>query len=222
MVVGDELLSLQAAQVVLGGRVVLSDISCAVHTNDTIHVRGDNGAGKTTLLLALAGLLPLARGQRRVRGEVNHHIVPSVVQVAFQEANALPGHLSVRDVMREPLHASWAAVPSNIADDGAALLHAFGVPTHMLDASVRSLSGGERQRVVVARACMLQPQVMLLDEPLRGADVLTARVLVEQVRALPWLQASLWVHHGEAKWLQPTSTWHLSDGKLVQPPASAT
>ena len=143
---------------------------------------GPNGAGKSTLLLCLAGLLPPAQGQLVFEGQ------------ALKTPRDLAAYRRrVTLVFQEPLLLD-TSVEENI---GAGLrLRGMGKPLrrrrvlesaerfgigHLLGRPARELSGGEAQRTSLARACALEPQVLLLDEPFSSLDPPTREALIRDL-----------------------------------------
>jgi heme exporter protein A len=145
--------SLHDATVVLDDRLILSAVSVAVGPGLTL-VRGPNGSGKTTLLRALAGLVPLARGDRRSSGEflyIGHR--PMLLR-----------GLTARENLE--FFARFRGGDTR-AIDGA--LRAWGVGDEM-DRPVERLSAGERRRAALARVDSERVPVLLLDEPFADLD----------------------------------------------------
>ncbi len=142
---------------------------------ETVAVVGDNGVGKTTLLRVVAGLQPLVAG-RVVLGENvvddpagGRFIGPQNRDVAllFQDALLFP-QLSVLDNVAFGLRRR--GVEAAVARDAAlGALQRFGV-SELSERSVDTLSGGQAQRVALARALVVDPRVILLDEPFSSLD----------------------------------------------------
>jgi molybdate transport system ATP-binding protein len=143
---------------------------------------GPSGSGKTTLLRCVAGLEPTVRGTISVRGErwqEDKFFLPAhkrPVGYVFQEASLFP-HLSVAGNLRYGLRRS-ATSRIDLLDRAVELA---GIAT-LLERRPESLSGGERQRVAIARALCVDPQVLLMDEPLSGLD------LARKSEILPYLE----------------------------------
>ncbi len=156
--------SLHDATVVLDDRVILRSASVSVEPGLTL-VRGPNGSGKTTLLRALAGLVPLARGDRRVAGAILYI-----------------GHrpMLLRGLTaRENLEFFVRFRGGDTRDiDGA--LRAWGVGEDM-DRPVERLSAGERRRAALARVDTERVPVLLLDEPFADLDDTGVRRLRETI-----------------------------------------
>jgi thiamine transport system ATP-binding protein len=132
-------------------------------------VVGPSGAGKTTLLRAIAGLQPLLEGEiwlggRRLDSVPAHR---RRVAVVFQEPRLLP-HLDVADNVAFGLRAAGVPRPARRVR-AAELLDEVGL-AGFAHRRIQGLSGGEQQRVALARALCVQPDLLLLDEPLASVD----------------------------------------------------
>lgn len=159
----------------LGQVEVLHGIDLDLPAARWTSIVGPNGAGKSTLLKALAGLLPQARGEVRLRGDILF-TVPSRLRAQRlawlgQNEGATDDLLAYDVAMLGRLpHQPWLAPPS--AADHAAVERALRA-TQAWDWRARplgQLSGGERQRVLLARALAVEAQVLLMDEPLANLD----------------------------------------------------
>lgn len=172
-------LSVQNLSVDLGGRPVLVDADLETSRGELVGLIGPNGAGKTTLLRTILGLLPPSRGRVLVEGrptKPGRSVIGYVPQrhefawdfpisVAGVVATGLTGRLGL---FRRPGAPDWDAV--------AEALRRVRM-SELADRPVGQLSGGQRQRVLVARALVLRPSVLLLDEPFTGLDMPTQDLL---------------------------------------------
>jgi len=145
--------SLHDATVVLDDRVILRAVNVAVRPGLTL-VRGPNGSGKTTLLRVLAGLVPLARGDRRLVGDVLY----------IGHRPMLLRGLSARENLEFFVRFRGGDARGI---DGA--LRGWGIGEEM-DRPVERLSAGERRRAALARTETERVPLLLLDEPFADLD----------------------------------------------------
>ncbi len=138
-----------------GGRRALFDIDFAIERGEIVSVVGPNGSGKTSFLRALLGVVPPARGKiTRAKG-LRVGYVPQRLHID----PALP--LPVARFLSLPRRQSGA----DIAD----VLARVGVPD-VARQNMTTLSGGQFQRVLLARALLVKPDILMLDEPTAGLD----------------------------------------------------
>jgi ABC-2 type transport system ATP-binding protein len=165
--------------VFFGPKVALSELSCSFGPGVT-GLLGPNGAGKTTLMRAVTGLLPVAAGRVRVAGGDPRRDRKVQGRIALvPEDEAVPGALTPRQLTR------YRAALHGVADPTAPdrWLGVVG----LLDVADRTLEGfskGMRQRAKVAAALVTDPEVLVLDEPLNGADPLQRANLIALFRRL--------------------------------------
>ncbi len=144
---------------------------------------GHSGSGKTTLLRLIAGLQRVREGYLRVNGEIwqdGQRFLPThqrPLGYVFQEASLFP-HLNARRNLEYGMKRAGNAMSSAALQQAVDLL---GIG-HLLDRRPHQLSGGERQRVAIARALALNPQLLLMDEPLAALD------LKRKQEILPYLE----------------------------------
>jgi ABC-type Mn2+/Zn2+ transport system ATPase subunit len=174
------LIAFEHASLGYGRRAVLEDISFEVNPGDYLGLVGPNGAGKTTVLKALLGIhAPLSGTVRRTPG-LRFGYVPQREQLNYN----FP--LSVADValMGRPPHARWQRDAR--ARDREAVDHALAQVglTALERRQIRFLSGGERQRMLIARALVSEPTILVLDEPTNGMDLAATTQILALVRQL--------------------------------------
>jgi putative ABC transport system ATP-binding protein len=171
-----------------GRREVLTNITLDLQRGELVVIRGESGSGKTTLLAVLGGMLLPTSGEiwlegepvSRLRDHQRAEIRRAKVGYLFQDFGLIE-QMSALDNVLLPL------VPQGRANGARAralgLLERFGIGS-LARASVSALSGGERQRVALARARILEPAVLLLDEPTAHLDESRARTLMDDLIGL--------------------------------------
>jgi ABC-type sugar transport system ATPase subunit len=167
-----------------GGRETLQIDSLNVMRGETLAVVGPNGAGKSTLLLTLAKLIKPARGQIHFAGN------------PFSKLNSLEYRRKISFVFQAPLLLDMS-VEENVAlglkfrglakEDIQQRVHYWMKQLGIESLAKRragEISGGEAQRVSLARAFVLEPELLLLDEPFSALDPPTRASLLEELSAL--------------------------------------
>jgi len=150
-----------------GDIVAVDGVDFAVATGERFGFLGPNGAGKTTTMKMIYGLASVDEGELTVLGlDVRHRRreVKARLGVVPQEQN-LDRDLTVREIL--DVQALYHGVP---ADGRIDELLEFARLTERADASPRELSGGMRRRLMIARALVNRPQLVVLDEPTTGLD----------------------------------------------------
>jgi branched-chain amino acid transport system ATP-binding protein len=175
-----ELLALDAVTAGYGASVVLEEVSLSLAEGDSLALLGRNGVGKTTLLVTLMGLTRVHRGALRWRGNnlatlptyrraqsglgwvpQERYMWPSLTIEEHLTAVARPGHWTVAKV--------YELFPRLEERRGN-----FG----------NQLSGGEQQMLAIARALMVNPNLLLLDEPMEGLAPIIVQELMKVIRGL--------------------------------------
>ncbi|WP_330629396.1 metal ABC transporter ATP-binding protein [Thioclava sp. FTW29] len=167
----DSLLSAQNLGVKHGDDFVLHSVHFDIRPKEIVTVVGPNGSGKSTLIKALIGLETLATGRVQKAAGLVIGYVPQKLHIDA----TLP--LSVRRFLSLPKRVSDAAARAVLARVGVE-----GIESRPLS----GLSGGQLQRVLLARALLAKPDVLILDEPTQGLDqpgTAAFYLLIEEVRA---------------------------------------
>jgi ABC-2 type transport system ATP-binding protein len=178
-VVDDPVVEVEQVSVWFGPKVALSEVTCSFGAGIT-GLLGPNGAGKTTMMRAIAGMLPPNQGRVRVAGlDPRRHRDAHRVLAMVPEDEAVPESLTARQFAR------YTAALHGVTDRGApdAALAAVAL-TDVADRRLAGFSKGMRQRAKIAAALVSAPRVLVLDEPLNGADPVQRVALIELFRRL--------------------------------------
>ena len=173
----------------VGDKVLVSDISFEIDSHDVISLIGPNGAGKSTLAKLMLGLLTPSSGQIIKRDG----IIISYVPQKFSVPAILP--LQVKDLLAQT-HKKRLSPAQKSAIYDALTLHP------LLKNQVANLSGGEMQRVLLAKALLDKPDLLVLDEPMQGLDPEAQVSLYELIDSLPeFLRCAMLVVSHDLHWV---------------------
>ncbi|MFC0543350.1 ABC transporter ATP-binding protein [Kutzneria chonburiensis] len=176
----DSLITVEKVSKSFDGRPVLDEITLELKAGEIVALLGRSGSGKSTLLRTIAGLIPPTHGTVRYRGQELNGANPGTAMV-FQSFALMPW-LTVLDNVELGLAAQ--GVPAKPRRERAlAAIDLIGLDGFE-SAYPKELSGGMRQRVGFARALVLEPDVLLMDEPFSALDVLTAENLRNELMSL--------------------------------------
>jgi len=180
-------LDVREARVCYGAHCVLDRVSLSAAGGEFVALLGSSGCGKTTLLRAICGFVTLASGAISIGGRDITRLPPDKRNIAMVfQSYALWPHMTVAQNMAYGLklrRASRPEIAARIADLLTMLrLEGLG------ERKVTALSGGQRQRVALGRALAINPQILLLDEPLSNLD---ARIREEVRHEIKTLQQDL-------------------------------
>jgi zinc transport system ATP-binding protein len=181
-------LELTRGAVSLGGRPILREIDLAVRSGEVVAVLGANGSGKSTLVKAAVGLLPLAAGEVRLFGE------PLSTFEAWHRIGYVPQRSTITQgvpaTVREVVSAGRLArrrpfLPARAADRRAIdeALETVGLADRA-GQQVATLSGGQQQRVLMARTLAGNPELLVLDEPNAGVDLISQQAIADTLSVL--------------------------------------
>lgn len=221
-----EILRLESVDVVRGGRRLLSDIDLTVRSGEHWALIGANGAGKSTMLTMCGAQQHPTRGSVSVLGQRLGHVEIRRLRESIGHVNprhAISSPMSILDVVLTGATGTnermnrWEPSPELVAR-AQALIETLGLGGKD-SARWPTMSQGERGRTLIARALLMDPPLLLLDEPSTGLDVAAREQLLDTVDRLhlthPELATVLVTHHLEEL---PESTTHamiIKEGRVL-------
>ncbi|KVO85688.1 ABC transporter ATP-binding protein [Burkholderia ubonensis] len=166
-----------------GARHGVDDVTLSATQGELLAVMGRSGSGKSTLLRLAAGLLDGWRGRIAIGGDdvAGVPVWQREVGMVFQHYALFP-NLSVVDNVAYGLRMRGVAADAR-RRRALEMLERVGLSTHA-DRGIAMLSGGQQQRVALARALVIEPKLLLLDEPLAALDAGIRHQLRDEIRAL--------------------------------------
>jgi putative ABC transport system ATP-binding protein len=209
-----------------GERDAIHDVSLAIPAGQLWVVSGPSGSGKTTLLGLLGGMIAPTRGEVCLDGKSithlrDHHralVRRSLVGMAFQEFALVMGMTLIENILL-PLTPQGGATHRDLSR-ASKLLRRFGMED-LAESRVERLSGGERQRGAIVRALILDPPLLMLDEPTAFLDTNNVHRIMELLFALRDEGRTILVATHDARLLDHRrldGALRLMDGKLQTKP----
>lgn len=178
-------------------RFVVSDVSLSIERGETLGVVGESGSGKSTIARILLGLIPPTAGDVSFAGvqiatarKDEMRRLRRRMQPVFQDPfAALNPRMRVGEIIAEPLHiyrndADVDASRSGVLRQTRDLLRAVGLDESAMTRYPHEFSGGQRQRINIARALVLRPELLVLDEPVSALDVSVGAQIINLLRDL--------------------------------------
>jgi len=177
---------------VVGQVRAVDGVTISLAAGETLALVGESGCGKSTLARTVIRLLEPSQGLIRFHGQDVTHVrgedlrrFRRKIQMVFQDPySSLNPRLSARQSVAEPMrihHLYDSATERKRVDD---LLDRVGIPLQDADRLSGQFSGGQRQRIAIARALALEPDVLVLDEPVAALDVSTQAQILNLLRDL--------------------------------------
>ncbi len=170
----------------------LKSVSLSIKQGESVGLVGESGCGKSTLTRALLGLMPIAEGEIRLhgellaKGETLSNAVRREMQVVFQDpyGSFNPRH-KVKRLVAEPLHVLEHALSEQeqITAVNDALV-SVGLQASDASKYIHEFSGGQRQRIAIARALIIKPALIVLDEAVSALDVSVRAQILDLLSAL--------------------------------------
>ena len=202
----------------------VNNISVKLKAGKTLGIVGESGSGKTTLGMAIAGLNKF-EGDIFYKGQdiklIKNKELRKKIQIVFQDPyNSLNPRMTVGDIVGEGLLVHFKNLSKNDRINKVVnVLHEVGLKEDILNKYPHEFSGGQRQRIAIARALVVEPEVLILDEPTSALDVtIAAQILkllqkIQKDRGLAYLFIT---HDMKAIKAMADDIAVLKDGKIVE------
>ena len=171
----------------------VESISFELHAGETLGIVGESGSGKSTLARAILGLLPPKRGRVLWHGEDLTQLDEEAmrqkrkdIQVVFQDPIAsLNPRMTAGDIIAEPLRTFYPQMEAlQIEERTRGMLKMVGLLPNQINRYPHEFSGGQCQRISIARALVLNPRLIICDEPVSALDVSIQAQIVNLLRDL--------------------------------------
>ncbi|MDM5277314.1 ABC transporter ATP-binding protein [Paenibacillus silvae] len=179
----------------------VDDISMTIHEGETFGLVGESGSGKSTVGRTIVRLTEKTEGQIRFQGVDVHQLsmlevrkIRPQLQLIFQDPySSLNPRIRIGDAIGEAVLDHGLATASEVRDLVKEVLGACGLSSYHIDRFPHEFSGGQRQRIGIARALILNPKLIIADEPVSALDVsIQAQIInlfkrLQQERGLAYL-----------------------------------
>lgn len=168
------------------------DVTLTVMQGETFGIVGESGCGKTTVARLIMGLEKPTSGEIWFKGrriddmpEDQRRLMRPKFQMVFQDSgSSLNPRKRVEDILAEPMLYHKVVEPSQVGKRVTELLEQVGLPGEVRDRYPHEFSGGQRQRICIARALSLNPDLVVLDEPVSALDVSVQAQILNLLRDL--------------------------------------
>lgn len=168
------MISVQSVSLCFKDRPVLEEVSLKVARGEALGIIGPSGSGKSVFLKLLAGLIPPSHGSIEIGS--------TKISMLFQK-NALFDSFTLLQNLLLPLSETQGITGTEAEERSMALLKAVGLD-HAADLHPDEISGGMQKRLGIARALIIEPEVILYDEPTAGLDPITSKSIAELMISL--------------------------------------
>ena len=200
---------------------ILHQLSLEVQEGQIVSLLGPNGAGKTTLLRVIFGILPLRQGKVYFKGEDISDIPPERMPrlgmcYVPQEENVFPS-LTIQENLEMGAFILKAGCKPRMEE----IYKLFPDLSNRRKSRAGELSGGMRQMLAIGRALMLNPQMLLLDEPSSGLSPLLVDIIFERIKKLNEAGVTIFLVEQNAQALQCADRAYILEGGEMKAEGSA-
>lgn len=218
-----ELISYRNVEVHQADQIVLHDINVRVQGGEMIYMLGKVGSGKSTFMKTLYGALPIVDGEAKVLGYDMQHIrrrqLPYLrrrMGIIFQDYKLLTDR-SVEENLLFVLRATGWKDKTLMRNHVLEMLRQVGMETKAYKRPYE-LSGGEQQRVVIARALLNSPEMILADEPTGNLDAETGKEIMDLLYAISRAGITVLMSTHNLQWpeLYPGRKWLFEGGMIKE------
>ena len=206
-----------------GNKTVLNDINLKVSKGENVVTLGKSGTGKSVTLQCLIGLLPPDSGKIEIFGKdisalTENEMTQLRKRIGFLfQSGALYDSMSVRENLQFPLKRIFKLKQDEIDEAAYNRLQEVGLED-AIDKMPSELSGGMRKRVALARTLILNPEIVLYDEPTTGLDPATSREisdLIRDIQKLHNISSIIVTHDMECVKITSDRIYILKDGEYI-------
>lgn len=165
------LISISNLTVRFGKKLILDNVHLTVNRNEIVTIIGPNGAGKSTLIRALLGFIPKIEGSIQISPGITIGYMPQKLHIEPYLPLSVQGFLDLAGKKR-------------VSQEWEKKLITMLAVTPLLKNPIQTVSGGELQRILLTRALLRKPDLLVLDEPAQGIDVLGQEDLYQLIREI--------------------------------------
>lgn len=219
----DYIINIEHLRKSFGKNVILKDINIKVRRGENIVTLGKSGTGKSITLQCIIGLLPPDRGLIEIFGkDISYLNEKEMIELRTKigflfQSGALYDSMSVRENLEFPLKRVFNLPQEKMDEMALSRLAEVGLED-AIDKMPSELSGGMRKRVALARTLILNPEIVLFDEPTTGLDPATSREISHLIRAIQQshnITSIIVTHDMECVKIASDRIYILKDGEYI-------
>ena len=170
----------------------VNNVSLGICEGEIYALAGESGCGKSTLAKAIVKLVDIKSGDILFRGKsinvqtkAEQKIYPTKVQMVFQNPySSLNPKMKIKDILKEPLDINTSFSKNEKKDKVLSVLNDVGLRQDCLELYPHEFSGGQRQRIAIARALVLDPELLIADEPVSALDASIQAQIINLIKDL--------------------------------------